>query len=116
MFEDGIRELQESVRLSGRLPLQLSYLCMAYAFAGQRVEALKLLDELKEQEKKRYVRPWCYVLAYMGLGDHERALEYLRKSYENRDISIMLRTASPLDPLRSDPHFQALLDKMKFPK
>jgi hypothetical protein len=53
-------------------------------------------------------------LIYVGLGDHDEAINRLNKAYKARfKASIVLRPA--FDPLRSDPQFQALLRRMGLP-
>jgi Flp pilus assembly protein TadD len=119
-IEDAIKEFQEAFRLKQERTYPIAGLCIALAKAGRRDDALKALGELKELEKKRYVSLGSLVLAYIGLGDSDKALEYLEKSYKNRDhymAALRNDQALPIyDPLRSDPRFKALLDKMKFPK
>jgi TolB-like protein/Tfp pilus assembly protein PilF/tRNA A-37 threonylcarbamoyl transferase component Bud32 len=116
MNEEAIREFREGVRVSNRLPLQISGLTYALARAGQRSDAMKLLEELKESEKKKYVNPWSFVLAYLGLGDHDKAIEHLQKGYEAHDVGVLFNTDPVADPIRSDPRFQEIVRKMKFPE
>jgi tetratricopeptide (TPR) repeat protein len=116
MNEEAIREFREEVRLSNRLPLRVSGLCFALARAGRRSDALKLLEELKESEKKRYVNPWSFVLAYIGLGDHDKAIEYLQKGFEAHDAGFSLNTDPITGPIRSDPRFQEIVRKMIYPE
>ena len=115
-YDEGIREFQDAISRSGRNPSYIGNLCCAYALAGKRGEALKMLEELKAIEKQRYVRPWCFVEAYASLGDVNKAVEYLQKGYEIRDDIIMLRSDPVLRPLRSDPRYQEIVRKMKFPE
>ena len=114
-YDDAIREMQEAVRLSARHPTYLGTLCSAYALAGKRPDALKVLEELKAIENQRYVRPWSFMYAYMGLKDHDKAIECLRKGYEIHDDLIMINVERILEPVRSDSRFQEIVRKMNFP-
>ena len=55
MYEEAIKEFQKAVALSGRNPAHIAALGHAYAVAGKKVEARKILEELKRQSKRRYV-------------------------------------------------------------
>src|SRR6267142_6911999 len=76
-YQKAIAELQQALVLKNeREPLVLGALAHAYARAGLRKQALKLVDELKriESEPDQYVPPFGLVWAYAGLGDNDRAL------------------------------------------
>ena len=65
--------------------------------------------------KQAYVSSYDLAILYVGLGDKDRALEQLNKSYEDRAGFIIYLNVEPLfDPLRSDPRFAELVRKMKF--
>jgi len=52
----------------------------------------------------------------LGLGDQEQAISWLQKAAEERDTVLLYTTVwFAFDPLRADPRFQALLQKMNFP-
>jgi TolB-like protein/DNA-binding winged helix-turn-helix (wHTH) protein/Tfp pilus assembly protein PilF len=67
---------------------------------------------------ERSERPWLYLARdYADLGDRERALAALNKSYENHHFEVLWLLDDPeLDPLRSDPRFQELVKKIGFPQ
>jgi adenylate cyclase len=59
---------------------------------------------------------WVIAKAYVGLGDKDKAFAELNRAYENRISSVMwLKVEPQFDPLRSDPRFQQLLQKIGFP-
>jgi eukaryotic-like serine/threonine-protein kinase len=85
----------------------------AYAVAGRRAEATKILDDLKESAKHKYVSPWAIALIYTGLGEKDQAFEWLEKGYEARDEQLTaLKVDLPFDSLRSDPRFIDLLRRL----
>jgi serine/threonine protein kinase/Tfp pilus assembly protein PilF len=91
-------------------------LAYAYAAAGQREKALKILDEQKKLAKQRYVSPFNFAIIYTGLGDKDRAFQSLEKCIEERVIVLYHFPHRPIfDPLRSDPRYEKLLRKMNLP-
>jgi TolB-like protein/Tfp pilus assembly protein PilF len=85
----------------------------AYAVSGNRKEAQKVMDELEELSKQRYVSSYHIALIYTGLGEKDRAFEWLEKAYEERsDLLVYLKVEPRLDSLRSDPRFADLLRRM----
>jgi tetratricopeptide (TPR) repeat protein len=111
MYKEAIAELL-------RLPdgsQKWGHLGNAYARAGQRAEAQRLLQKLIEQSKYK-VGAREAALVYAGLGEKDRAFEWLERAYEVHDGDMsFLKVDPPLDPLRSDQRFQDLLRRMKFP-
>jgi TolB-like protein/Tfp pilus assembly protein PilF len=60
---------------------------------------------------------WVLAKAYLDLGQKDKAFAELNKAYENRLSSLCwLKVEPQLDPLRSDPRFQELIRKMRFPQ
>jgi hypothetical protein len=88
------------------------------AVAGHRSEAMKILEELLTQAKQRYVQSQEISGIYTGLGDKDKAFEFLEKAYEEKTAGsiLLLKVAPWLDPLRSDPRFIELLGKVGLEK
>ena len=116
MYPDAIVALQRSVSRSRRNANVLAILADVYGLAGQRTEALKLIGELKATAQHHHVSGFFFAQAYAGLGDLEQALTWLESAYEDRDQFMVFINCYPgLDPLRSEPRFQALVRRMNFP-
>src|SRR5438874_10007164 len=95
-------------------PSVLGVLARAYGLSGNKLEAEKILGQLKELSKQRYVTAYSFALVYLGLGDKEEALRWLEQSYQDRagsDIGY-IRVDPLLDPLRGDPRFEVLAEKI----
>ena len=95
-------------------PAVLGVLGRAYGLSGNKMEAEKILDQLKKLSQERYVSAYSLALTYLGLGDKEEALRWLEQSYQDRagsDIGY-IRVDPLLDPLRGDPRFEALAEKI----
>ena len=114
MYPEALAELKAAVRLTQGAPLAASALGLAYARSGDRAAARKVLDGmLAERARRGYYPASRIALVYLGLGDKDRAFEYLTKAVEERDNTMAFFKTSPLfDPLRSDPRFTDLLRRM----
>jgi TolB-like protein/Tfp pilus assembly protein PilF len=111
MHAEAIAELQKVQALGGGRGAQLAY---AYALAGRKDEAKKILEELKEESKQHYVSPFDFALIYMGLGDKDQAFEWFNKTFDENPYRIAFIKVNPrFDRLRSDPRFAVLLRRMK---
>ena len=104
-------ELQKAVDPQSGFGLdRLGY---AYAVAGRKSEALKTLAELQALAGRKYVPPHSFAYIYAGLGDKERAFEWLEKGYTGRDDSLTRLKTEPLfDSLRSDPRYTDLMRRV----
>ncbi|HWQ03560.1 MAG TPA: protein kinase [Candidatus Nitrosotenuis sp.] len=88
----------------------------SYGMAGQKAEARRVLDFLLARRKERYVWPSIIAVVYIGLGEKDKAFEWLELGYKERDYWILfLQTGVFFDPLREDPRFADLVRRMKFP-
>jgi tetratricopeptide (TPR) repeat protein len=114
MYEEGISEQKKALALDKR-SRRAAALGEAYAVAGKREEAQKILDDLnKELSKQGYVTPFDFALIYMGLGDKDQAFAWLEKTFEEHpDNLLYIKVAPRFDSLRSDPRFADLLRHMK---
>lgn len=85
----------------------------AYAVAGRREDAIATLAELEQGAQERYVTPLSFALIYVGLGDHEAALDALERGAELKDTSMSgLGVESRFAPLAAERRFQAVLAKI----
>jgi serine/threonine protein kinase/Tfp pilus assembly protein PilF len=115
MYKEGMAEFEKALVISPGSTLLLSWLGYAYAVTGRKAEAQKVLDQLNESSKQKYVPALYRAGIYAGLGEKDKAFEWLEKSYEDRSIGVGFGTikVDPIyDPLRSDPRFQDLLRRM----
>jgi pentatricopeptide repeat protein len=91
----------------------MGVLVRAYAHAGRRREALRLVDELKRRQQTSYVAATPFVNAYLGLGDNEQALAWLERAYQEQSNILQLIKVHPyFDPLRGDPRFVDLVHRV----
>jgi len=114
----AIPEYQKALEMSDGDPDPTAALAHAYAVTGRRAEAEKILHELERRSKSVYVSPYIIATIYAGLGDKDRAFGFLEKAYQERcwDIAWFLKADLRIDNLRSDPRFQALLQRVGLPQ
>jgi len=113
MFGEAITEFQKAVTHSGGSAAYLADLAHAYVVAGKRDEAQKILEELHEQSKQRYVPHYEIALVYIALGRKDQGFEYLERAYRERSSTLVRINLDPrLDSLHSDPKYITLLEKM----
>lgn len=84
-----------------------------YALAGKKEKAYELLTDLEERSKKGYVSSFWTAAIYLGLKEVDKAFEWFEKACKDRDSNMIYFTVPPIfDPIRSDPRYQRLLEKM----
>jgi serine/threonine-protein kinase len=99
--------------ISGNSLNRKSSLGHAYATAGQRARAREVLASLQAAAATRYVPAYWFALVYAGLGDHDKALRYLERAYEERSTVLAYLLIDPrLAPLRGDPRFLTLAQRL----
>ncbi len=113
LTENAIAEYQRAIALNDD-PVPQALLGHLYAKIGKKNEARQILQQLHESSKQHYVSPYLFAMIHIGLGDKNQAIDFLEKTYEDRDgYSIAFIKVDPfLDPLRSDPRFEALVQKV----
>src|SRR5262245_2882566 len=106
---DAINEMRQTLALSPDYTNR-AWAAYVYARAGQRVEALKILRELEDLARRERVSPAYIARIHIGLGEKDRAFEWLRKAYEERSDHLLSIGVDPVyEPLRSDPRYMELL-------
>ncbi|MFY0599657.1 MAG: tetratricopeptide repeat protein [Cyclobacteriaceae bacterium] len=94
-----------------------SYSQMGYAFAlkGDIENATKCLSEIKKSSLIH--KGWTYALdfavIYTGIGDFEKAMDFLEEAVENKRSAIIFLKVNPIwDPMRKNPRFKTLLKRL----
>ncbi len=114
-YDEAIAELQKAIALSGNVAHPRGLLGYTYAKVGKKEDALRVLDELEELSKQRYVSPVSRAFVYGGLRD-EQMFEALDQAYQQRCSSLVWAKVFPhWDDLQAQPRFQDLLRRKNFP-
>jgi eukaryotic-like serine/threonine-protein kinase len=112
-YELAIGEGEKGVKLSGGSPLMRAALAHTLGAAGRTEEARQILEELTELAKEKYVAPYFFAGIHIGLGENDRAMEYLQRSCEEHSHWLIYLHLDPsMEGLRDDPRFQVLLRRV----
>jgi len=110
MHSESLAELNTALKGTGSRTLSLALLGHGYAVSGKRSEAQKLLKDLQEKSKQKYVAPFFMALIYTGLSEKEQAFAWFEKAYQARSWGLLWLKVDPrFDSLRSDSRFTDLL-------
>ena len=110
---EAIPVLEKALSVSDRSPGVMGVLVRAYARAGRRSDALRILEQLKKRSQAGYVPPGAFVNAYLGLGDNEQAFAWIERAYQEQSNILQFLKVHPFfDPLRSDPRFTNLVRRV----
>jgi hypothetical protein len=109
MHEEALAGFREATVYAGRSPITEAFLAHGEALAGNPSDARRILDELMETSKSRHIPSYVIALVWHGLGDTDRAFEWLDRAYQRRSHWLVFLNVDPrLDDLRGDPRFDAL--------
>ncbi len=116
MFPEALTEARKARALSVASTYAIGMESYALAKMGNRTEAEKVLAEMLEISKTaRGMPPTHIAIAYNGLGDTERALEWLERGFAEHDPKMAFLKVDPKwDNLRSSPRFIELMRRMNF--
>lgn len=104
---------EQLVALTDQSPRSLSALGLAYARAGQTERARAIADEITVKTTTATLLPGLLAPISLGLGDHDTAIEQLGRTVGTAQmITLELHGAPMWDPLRDDPRFQAIVDRI----
>jgi TolB-like protein/Tfp pilus assembly protein PilF len=112
----AIAEYEKAAQLTDD-PLTVTLLAAAKAKSGDQNAAKQALTEL-DRSQSREGASYSRALLYLSLGNKEQALRWLEQSFADRDGSNIgyVKVEPLLDPLRGDPRFEALVQKVVAPK
>jgi TolB-like protein/DNA-binding winged helix-turn-helix (wHTH) protein/Tfp pilus assembly protein PilF len=113
MFAEAAAEARTATELSGASTFPSALLGYALAKLGKKAEAEALLKDLLKAANERYIPPYHIALVFNGLGEHDKALEWLERGFEQRDTKmVFLGVEGKWNNLRSDPRFQDLMRRV----
>ncbi len=111
--DEGVAAIERAVALAPDSSLYLAQLGQAYGMSGRTEEARVVLARIERMATERYVSPYHMAYVHVGLGDHDRAMDWLERAYQERAGGIFgVKGSFLFAPLRPLPRFQALLHKM----
>ncbi|MGB2626192.1 MAG: tetratricopeptide repeat protein [Candidatus Acidiferrum sp.] len=114
LYPEAIAELKKAVELSHGNPTCIANLARVNAAAGNKSEALMLLNDLKKRSSPGFSHGTEIAIIYASLGNLDQAMTWLGKAYAERfNPGVLLRPG--FDPLRADPRFKAMLRSAGMP-
>jgi TolB-like protein len=113
-LQEAIPEYQKAIEMAGSSLGPTVALAHAYAAAGRKAEATQILRDLERKAKETSAPSYTMATIYAGLGENDRAFEFLEKAYAEKSFAIpeSLKSDFLLDSLRPDPRFQNLLQRV----
>ena len=117
MYSEALTQCEKAVALLPAFQPALGICGGIYAKAGRRQDALGFLDRLTRLSTQAYVDPFNVACLYDGLGDDDGVMTWLERAYRERSASLYhVKNYTWSNRLRTDPRFQELLKRMKFPE
>jgi TolB-like protein/DNA-binding winged helix-turn-helix (wHTH) protein/Tfp pilus assembly protein PilF len=111
--EEASSILEQTMSLMKSSPGSLELLATAYAKAGRRSEALRLIDELKHRRQTTFVPAGALINPHLALGDYDEAFIWFDRAYQEKSNILQFLKVHPFfDPLRNDPRFKDLVHKV----
>jgi len=116
-YSEAVEAFEQARRLSQDIPADIAWLGYCYGRLGWIGKARDALAQLEITARERYAAPALFALVHLGLGDKERAIEWLEKACATHDslLTGWLSVEPAFDPLRSDPRFHSLLRRIGLP-
>jgi serine/threonine-protein kinase len=113
-YAEALEMLEKGRSMAGDMPTILGAIGQVSGLAGDRERARGLLAQLHEQARHAYVPGTCFALIHQGLGERERALDWMERSCARRELPVAACKVHPAyDDLRGEPRFQAILRTMR---
>jgi TolB-like protein/Flp pilus assembly protein TadD len=115
-FDESAAAFQRAIELSPPSPRILGALARTFARAGRKDEALRILSELDELSKKRYISPFEQALTYFALDRTDEGFERLTKAFQDRCYELITIKVDPrFDSVKKDPRFTSLFQQLGLP-
>jgi TolB-like protein/Flp pilus assembly protein TadD len=121
MYAEAVANVEKALSLEREdryIVLHKVDLAYAYAAAGRKNEARKMLSELEQQEAngKNLGSVGLYPI-YFALGEKDLALAWMEKAYKEKSDSLLyLRCWPGFDGLLADPRFAKLVRRVGIPQ
>ena len=113
---EAIANLEKAAELSHRDIVFLMYLGYGYGVAGKRAEAIAIAKDLEAKYARKESLGRYVAGVYAGLGDKDKAFEWLEKDFQTKGDLADSRWQIPFESLRDDPRYKDLLKRMGLPE
>ena len=117
MPDRAVGELERARAITGPRPDVITPHAYVLARSGRQLEARAMVDELRRSSQPGDPAPMRIAFLHIGLGETDRAFEWLDKAIDARDWQVALLNIEPaFDTLRSDRRFAALIERVGLPR
>jgi DNA-binding winged helix-turn-helix (wHTH) protein/TolB-like protein/Flp pilus assembly protein TadD len=113
-YANAIIDLRRASELCGDCSQVLIRLGQAYALAGDRGAAERVLHDMELRDRVGYMPPTSLAVLHNALGDSEGALNLLEQGYRERDVRMSFLKVDRWTKLHGQPRFQLLMQRMNF--
>ncbi len=111
--DEGLAQLEQAVELSRNHPGWMGQLGEAYGMAGNTKKARAILLELENRARASFISPYYFAYVYTGLGEFDRAIDWLERAVASRTGPVYgIKGSFLLAPLQKHPRFRVLLRQM----
>ena len=113
-YDEARGALKTALRLSGNRLVMLAMLALNEGEAGKKEDAQKIYDDLKTLSKTTHVSPYYFGVIEAGLGNADKAMDFLEQAYNERDGILIFLGVDPIaESIWQNPRFSALMKKMQ---
>jgi TolB-like protein/DNA-binding winged helix-turn-helix (wHTH) protein/Tfp pilus assembly protein PilF len=110
LFADALADAQARRTRDDSQPWSWAMIAYASGRSGDQAGAKLALERLEQLKQQRTLDSLSFAVAYIGMGDNDKALQWLKKAYRERSSSLTALKVDPIyDPLRNDPRFRELM-------
>jgi tetratricopeptide (TPR) repeat protein len=113
-YDPAIESGEKAVKLGNEEPPFIAALGLYCGRSGNTTRANEILNSLLDRSRKESISPFWIAVVYLGLGQIDKMFEWFDKALEKHDSNLLYLFAPPFDPIRDDPRFIALRNKMGF--
>jgi len=112
-YEKALGAFERALALAPGSPLALGYIARCHARLGRRDEARRLLAQLLDRRKQQFLHATGPGMVYLALGEVDRAFEMFEAACNERSIWLIWMNVAPVfDPIRDDPRFKSLVERL----
>lgn len=115
-YDRAVREFAVADSLAEEGTMYRAWLGFACGLVGDSARAYSILDDLMSLAEAQYVPSMEIAQVLLGLGDKDRAFQWLDQALGERDDHFLRTEYLPLfDPIRDDPRFVELVRRVGLP-
>lgn len=111
--EAALEQYRRAQALEGSVPSYDAFIARGLASTGEEEKARHILAGLVERAAERYIRSEILAVGFAALGEKDEAFKHLEHALEARSAGLIYLVVDPMyDPLRDDPRFRELVEKV----